>query len=47
MSNDGRTIPTLTTNKYKMGRQTNVKVEVNVEVNSIATSNDITITNEQ
>ena len=30
-----------------MGRQTNYEVEVNVEVNSVATSDDITITNEQ
>ena len=39
-------IPTLTTDEYKMGQQTNDEVEVNVEVDSIATSYDSTITND-
>ena len=40
-------IPTLTTGKYKMGWQTNDEVEVNVDVNSVVTSDDITITNKE
>ena len=47
ISNSGRTIPTLTNDEYKMGRQTNDKVEVNVEVNSVETSDDSTIAKEQ
>ena len=39
-------IPTLITDKYKMGRQNNDEVEVNVEVDSVATFDDGTITNE-
>ena len=38
-------IPTLTTDKYKMGWQTNDGVEGNVEFNSVATSDDSIITN--
>ena len=41
------TIPTLTTDKYKMGQQTNDEVEVNFEVNSVATYDDSIITNTQ
>ena len=37
----------MTTDEYKMVRQTNDKVEVKVEVNYVATSDDSTITNEQ
>ena len=36
----------MTIDEYKTGRQTNYEVEVNVEVNSVATSNDSTISNE-
>ena len=37
----------MTIDEYKTGRQTNYEVEVNVEVNSVATSNDSTISNEK
>ena len=40
-------IPTFTTDKYKMELQTNNKLEVNVEVNSVLNSDDSTITNDQ
>ena len=40
-------IPTLTTDKYKMGWKTNDEVEVKVEFNSFSTSDDSTITNDQ
>ena len=40
-------IPTLTTDEYKMGWQTNDKVEVKVEVNSVSASDDGTITSKQ
>ena len=40
-------ITTLTTDEYEMGSQMNDKLEVNVEVNYVATSDDSTIINKQ
>ena len=40
-------IPTLTTDKYKMGWQTHHEVEVNVEVKSVATYDNSTINKKQ
>ena len=39
-------MPTLDTDKYILRWKTNEKLEVNVEVNSVAVSDYITITNE-
>ena len=39
-------ITTLNTDEYEMGRQMNDELEVNVEVNYVATSDDSAITNE-
>ena len=40
-------IPTLTTDAYKMVQWTNDEVAVNVMINSVATYDDSTITNDQ